>query len=351
MALPATGEISFRDFNTDRGRPATSEIDMDSAAIAYGIPSKPHGMDEFRGRAVGGVTTAAPTTAPPTTAPPTTAPPQYYRIQFCDNFSTGNSFAYPAGSFSVNARVSADNNRTAIVTSISTSNPGGTLLSLTSLGATGCPTTTTSTTTTTTTTTLASVSFNLFQLGCDGTNPTLRANNFTGGNNSWSYVKIGTSQANAAISSPIYIAFNESNYDFLGVYQLLNNQTYYVILADDGGRTAMRSITTAGCFTTTTAAPTTAAPTTAPPPTYNIFYLGYGTTSSSEACSAAQGPIYILQGDTFTTATYLYSDEGSTYAASGYYSNGSQWRYWDALSTSITSPNNCSTGGGPEEIN
>ena len=108
MALPQTGEISFRDFNTDRGLPATNQIDMDSAAIAYGISSKPHGMDEFRGRAVGGVTTAAPTTAAPTTAAPTTAAPVYYRIQFCDNFSSGNSFPYPAGTFSTNDRVSAD---------------------------------------------------------------------------------------------------------------------------------------------------------------------------------------------------------------------------------------------------
>jgi len=344
MALPATGEISFRDFNTDRGLSATNQIDMDTAAIAYGIPSKPQGMDEFRGRSVGGATTAAPTTATPTTTTTTTtAALVYYRIQFCDNFSSGNSIAYPNGTFSSNARVSADG-RTAIVVSSSSSNPGGTLLSLSSLNATGCPTTTT-------TTTFAPISFNLFQLGCDGEYPTLRANNFSGGNNSWSYIKIGTSQVNAANSAPISIAFNESNYDFMGVYQLSNDQTYYVILADDGGRTAMRSVTPSGCSAPTTAAPTTAAPTTAAPPSYNIFYLGYSTISSTEACSAAMSPYYILTGDTFTTATYLYSDEGSTYAPSGYYSNGSQWRYWDAPGTSFTPPNNCSSGEFPAEIN
>jgi len=47
MALPASGQISFQDFNTDRGLSATAQIDIDTAAIAYSIPTGPHSMDEF----------------------------------------------------------------------------------------------------------------------------------------------------------------------------------------------------------------------------------------------------------------------------------------------------------------
>lgn len=349
MPLPGQNQpISFKDLNQYRGQvsPYQQQVDMATAATAYNVSfntngSNPASMDEFWGKsALGGggattqaPTTQAPTTAAPTTATPTTAAPVYYRIQFCDNFASGNSIAYAVGTFSSNDRVSADG-RTAIVTSSSTSNPGGTLLPLTSLGATGCVSATT---------TFPPVSFNLSQLGCDGVYPTLRANNFSGGNNSWSYVKIGTSQVNAANSSPISIAFNESNYDFTGVYQLSNDQTYYVILADDGGRTAMRSVTPTGCIAPTTTPPTTQAP------QFTTIYLGYNSVSSATACGETMSPYYILSGDSFSTATYLYSDTNGSYALTGYYSNGGVWRYWDGSSTNFSPPVNCD-GGGFEEI-
>lgn len=66
MALPASGQISFQDFNTDRGLSATAQIDIDTAAIAYSIPTKPHSMDEFYGRSI--------VVAPP---PPPPAIPTY----------------------------------------------------------------------------------------------------------------------------------------------------------------------------------------------------------------------------------------------------------------------------------
>jgi hypothetical protein len=68
MALPASGQISFQDFNTDRGLSSTAQIDMDTAAIAYSIPTRPHSMDEFYGRSI-----AAPPPPPPPPAIPTYA--------------------------------------------------------------------------------------------------------------------------------------------------------------------------------------------------------------------------------------------------------------------------------------
>jgi hypothetical protein len=60
MALPPSGPISMDNMNTDRSIASGTQIDLDTAAIAYSIPTKPHGMDEFYGLSIG------PPTAPPT---------------------------------------------------------------------------------------------------------------------------------------------------------------------------------------------------------------------------------------------------------------------------------------------
>jgi hypothetical protein len=46
MALPTSGPISFQDLNTDRGIGATTQSDLRSTALAYGLTA-PDGMDEF----------------------------------------------------------------------------------------------------------------------------------------------------------------------------------------------------------------------------------------------------------------------------------------------------------------
>lgn len=46
MPLPASGQISFQDLNTDRGIGATTESDLRSTALAYGFTA-PDSMDEF----------------------------------------------------------------------------------------------------------------------------------------------------------------------------------------------------------------------------------------------------------------------------------------------------------------
>jgi hypothetical protein len=51
MSLQSSGPISFEDLNTDRGIGATTQLDLNTAAIAYGIgDTPPHRMDEFYGR-------------------------------------------------------------------------------------------------------------------------------------------------------------------------------------------------------------------------------------------------------------------------------------------------------------
>jgi hypothetical protein len=46
MALPTSGPISFSDLNIDRGISSTAQVDIRSAALAYGLTA-PDGMNEF----------------------------------------------------------------------------------------------------------------------------------------------------------------------------------------------------------------------------------------------------------------------------------------------------------------
>jgi hypothetical protein len=77
MALPPSGTISMDNMNTDRGISSMTQIDLDTAAIAYNIPTKPHGMNEFYGLS---------TTPPPPPAPPPPPPPPtfyYHYVEPC----------------------------------------------------------------------------------------------------------------------------------------------------------------------------------------------------------------------------------------------------------------------------
>ena len=82
MAIPASGEISFNLFNTDRGIASGTQVDIATAATAYGVSYTTNGsndinINEFYGKSVGGGGGPGPT--PPT--PPT--PPTIYEIALC----------------------------------------------------------------------------------------------------------------------------------------------------------------------------------------------------------------------------------------------------------------------------
>jgi hypothetical protein len=66
----------------------------------------------------------------------------WYALYKCSDGSTANSQSYAIGTFAVNDRVESGGS-TYTVTSVLTSSPGGTLLSITDTGLTGCPTLTT----------------------------------------------------------------------------------------------------------------------------------------------------------------------------------------------------------------
>jgi hypothetical protein len=96
-------------------------------------------------------------TSTQTPTPTPTNPPVWFQIFDCNDSSVGYSIAYTAGAFSNNERCTAVNvtTRTVIVIGSTTTLPGGTLYTLTSLGATGCPSVPTPTPTPTPNPTLA----------------------------------------------------------------------------------------------------------------------------------------------------------------------------------------------------
>jgi hypothetical protein len=71
--LQTTGPISLNDLNTNRNIPSGTQIDLDTAAIAYGIPAKPHGMDEFYGKGQG-APSPSPNVTPSVTPSPNVTP-------------------------------------------------------------------------------------------------------------------------------------------------------------------------------------------------------------------------------------------------------------------------------------
>lgn len=91
--------------------------------------------------------------------------------------------------------------------------------------------------------------------------------------------------------------------------------------------------------------PTYVAPT--PTPTYEFVYLAPGGTSA-DACGFTVGSYgyYLPAGESFTTATAIYSDNIGTSAYSGWYSNGSIVKFWDGSQITLTT----SCDGTPLEI-
>jgi len=86
------------------------------------------------GSSCGGVTPVTPT---PT---PTNVTYYYYRLTRCDNFQTYWSQQYPSGTFNSGDRVEGGTGVYYVVSGSQTSNPGGTLYTVTRVpGATGCP--------------------------------------------------------------------------------------------------------------------------------------------------------------------------------------------------------------------
>lgn len=60
MALPSSGAISFDDLNSELGNSPGSPLDLESAAISFGINARPHGMDEFYGLSLSATYTIVP---------------------------------------------------------------------------------------------------------------------------------------------------------------------------------------------------------------------------------------------------------------------------------------------------
>ena len=78
------------------------------------------------------------------------------------------------------------------------------------------------------------------------------------------------------------------------------------------------------------------------PPTSVTLTWG-GTTSPTNACAMINPETYWIPfGSSFNSATKLYDDsDGLVLSATGYYSNGSSYRYWDKSAESFTETGLC----------
>jgi hypothetical protein len=75
----------------------------------------------------------------PTPTPTPTAVTTYYRLTNCQDYLTYYSQGYPSGTFNSGDRVEGSSGYYYVVSGSQTSNPGGTLYSVTSTGLFGCP--------------------------------------------------------------------------------------------------------------------------------------------------------------------------------------------------------------------
>ncbi len=204
-------------------------------------------------------TTAAPTTTTTSTTSTTTTTlqPVWYSLYNCVDGSTQYSTQKTAGTFVVNERVTFGGAFWYVIAEL-TSNPGGSLIDVVSVGGsgvTGCPTTTT----TTTTTTAAPLLVSNGSITCIGNLGTFTST-FSGGSGTYSYTAIADSQANASnavqgISGTRY-AVTGNTYEWASIA----NGTYYVAVLDSVGTVSVQNTPVVINCTTTTTTTTTAAP-------------------------------------------------------------------------------------------
>jgi len=283
----------------------------------------------------GGQTDCVTTTSTTTTT--TTIQQVWYAMDICDVGGTANSTNYDIGYAAVTDRVFgtvSGTPRTLVVTSVLTSDPGGTQIGITNSGLTGCPTTTS---TTTTTTTQAPVNASVNSV-CTGITQTITVNNFTGGDGATYYANTTTyADPVSAAAGPVTLVIGGTR-DYLNQ----TNGTRYIYITStirtnvvSGGQVCTTTTTTTSTSTSTTSTTfttsSTTTTTTLPPINVTISsvctgvtqtislnsfsggdettYFASDTTYSSPALAVA-GPTSIIVGG---TRSYTNQPNGTRY--------------------------------------
>ena len=214
-------------------------------------------------------TTSTSTTSTSTTST-TTLAPAWYSLYSCVDGTTQNSTQKTVGTFTVNERVTFGGAFWYVLAEL-TSNPGGALIDVVTVGGsgtTGCP----ATTTTTSTTTIPALNVTNGSITCSGGTSAWRSS-FAGGSGNYSYAAYATSQANVAnvinngsdaTGVRVTLGSGDTYYDWSGIA----DGTWYTAVKDSAGTVSVQNTAiTANCTTpttTTTAAPTTTTTTAAP---------------------------------------------------------------------------------------
>ena len=204
-------------------------------------------------------TTAAPTTTTTsttsTTTTTTTTAIVWYSLFNCIDGTTQYSTPRTPGTFAVNERVTFGGAFWYVIAELTT-NPGGSLIDVATVGGpsiTGCPTTTT----TTTTTTAAPLLVTNSSVTCIGNLGTFTST-FSGGSGTYSFTAIADSQANASNAvqgiSGTRFSVTGTSYEWASIA----NGTYYVAVLDSLGNVSVQNTPViVNCVTTTTTTSTT----------------------------------------------------------------------------------------------
>jgi len=233
--------------------------------------------------------------------------PVYYQLSPCAGGSNVYSILKPPGTFTSGQRVmgSSDTYYVAGNTFTVDPDPNGTKYDVTAVSPSinGCPEVTQPPAPP------VALDFNITGgcLGGSGTG-TISIGSFTGGTNSYSSVKIGNTESNAATSSPIDLNSDTSYY-----WSNLANGTWYVLLYDSNGTSKMKSVTISCNTPVPSPSPT---PTQTPVSTAPTYLTSLGARWECNSGTVYQYDIYQNTNPNFTGDQYRNGTSGTQTFAS-----------------------------------
>jgi hypothetical protein len=252
---------------------------------------------------------------------------EWYTLTKCFGSGTITTKAYVPDTFNVDDRIhtgTAPNQIYYTVTTVHTSDPGGSHITPISDSTTLCPT---------------EVDYTI-SATCPYPAGTITVNGLSGGLGTYEITTNLYSTSGDALAATVWESITTSK-----DYTSVSDGTYYVAVRDAGNieNIIVKSVVVACTTTTTTTTQPPTTTTTQPPTTttttagYTIFSLTYSNTSGNTACTdyatpTNRNPYYAGPNATLGTGTILYTTSAlTTPVANGYYSNGVN--YWNTAAS------------------
>jgi rRNA maturation protein Nop10 len=247
---------------------------------------------------------------------------EWYTLTKCFGSGTTTTKAYPVDTFNLDDRIhtgTAPNQIYYTVTTVHTSDPGGSHITPISDATTLCP---------------SAVDYTI-SATCPYPSGTVTVNTLSGGLGTYEITTNLYSTSVAALAATAWESITTSKN-----YTSVSDGTYYAAVRDAGDvENIIAKSVVVSCTTTTTTSTTTTQPPTTTTTTagYTIFSLTYSNTSGNTACTdyatpTNRNPYYAGPNATLGTGTILYTTSAlTTPVANGYYSNGIN--YWNTAAS------------------